>query len=447
MTEREGAYNSDDVKGYLTNNYSALIHPPKKGHLLALYLKNNKNSRKVVEELQPTFDDRTLNTPAVKTKLNRLYKQFQLLKKNRAKQGPAKLVNLFEELFKIPFVDAPLKLKPECLPCIDKDITIKALESQNAKLQGSLELLQEKHKSDLSDLTVGFGRHTSKLSLDNKELSNSLRKITQQSARRKASSTKANKAKKQLKSKLKQKGAPEEIKLELKKTKISRSFAIRRADKTSEKLKDAEAVIAGLQKEISEFEASVEFYEDSIRELEIDNPRPQPVEEESVPDSHKKQFPPKIRIQTYIQLVEGVSTGSQARVANGVAKAMGKTSIDTPSKSTCARMSNELDVLNYLHAARQLLTADQATLAWDAGTQDGKHVNDVYVMLPGKVKLNLSITQLPGGTAVDYATHVDHVVTDLARVYSSYEALEYADIKKKMITRIKATMSDRAVVC
>ena len=80
MTERWRAYNSDDAKGYLTKNYSDLIHPPKKGHLLVLYLKHNKNSRKVVEELQPTFDDHTLNRPAFNTKINKLYKQFQLLK-------------------------------------------------------------------------------------------------------------------------------------------------------------------------------------------------------------------------------------------------------------------------------------------------------------------------------------------------------------------------------
>ena len=194
MTEREGAYNSDDVKGYLTNNYSALIHPPKKGHLLALYLKNNKNSRKVVEELQPTFDDRTLNTPAFNTKLNKLYKQFQILKKNTAKQGPAKVVDLLEELFKIPFVDASLKLKPACQLCIDKDVTIQSLESsnstltaQNAALQERLEFLLEKHTTDLNDIIVGFRRHTSKLGSENKGLSDTLRKTKQQSLRRKTS--------------------------------------------------------------------------------------------------------------------------------------------------------------------------------------------------------------------------------------------------------------------
>ena len=69
--------------------------------------------------------------------------------------------------------------------------------------------------------------------------------------------------------------------------------------------------------------------------------------------------------------------------------------------------------------ATKLLNCEQSTLCWDADTQDGKHNSDIYLMIDDRTKVNLSIAHLPGGRAMDYATHINLTVTDLARVRSS----------------------------
>ena len=84
----------------------------------------------------------------------------------------------------------------------------------------------------------------------------------------------------------------------------------------------------------------------------------------------------------------------------GIAKQLGsEKDIDIPSASNVARMSIEVAACNYLLNATKLLNCEQSTLCWDAGTQDGKHNSDIYLMLDDRTKVNLSIAQLPGGQA------------------------------------------------
>ena len=75
----------------------------------------------------------------------------------------------------------------------------------------------------------------------------------------------------------------------------------------------------------------------------------------------------------------------------------GITLTETPSKSTTSQMVLEISIMCDIQVAEALLEEKNVTLAWDATSLDGEHINEVHV-LTSKGPLLLQIGHVAGGT-------------------------------------------------
>ena len=96
---------------------------------------------------------------------------------------------------------------------------------------------------------------------------------------------------------------------------------------------------------------------------------------------------------------------------------------DVPVRSTVESMAIELGVISDLQAAEKLLNSENVTIAFDATTQEGIHVNSVHMTTQNDC-LILGLAQLAGGTAKDYANHVIETINHLADVYATFHGMK-----------------------
>ena len=117
-----------------------------------------------------------------------------------------------------------------------------------------------------------------------------------------------------------------------------------------------------------------------------------------------------------------------------------------PSPSKISQISAELGVISYVQAAETILNSEnQATLAWDATTLGGVHVNEVHIQTTEQT-LTIAIDALPGGTAPDYVSHISGVIDNMADIYSDYKKLNPVTVKTTIIRCIGSTCTDHASV-
>ncbi|XP_070181627.1 uncharacterized protein [Littorina saxatilis] len=116
-----------------------------------------------------------------------------------------------------------------------------------------------------------------------------------------------------------------------------------------------------------------------------------------------------------------------------------------PNRTTVEQMAREIGVISELQAAETAIATKNLTLAFDATTQEGVHINAIHMTTETECVV-VAIDQLAGGTAVDYETHIAQSVDHLAKVYSDFHQQEYTEVRKTIISNISNTMSDRAAV-
>jgi hypothetical protein len=169
--------------------------------------------------------------------------------------------------------------------------------------------------------------------------------------------------------------------------------------------------------------------------------------ENSALQKERKEFSPKMRRIVYDHILANVPTSNIPSLILSVATQLGVqvTDKDVPSRSTVEIMTLELGVLSDLQAAQTLHDTNNVTLGFDSTTQEGYHINSVHITTVEKC-LIVSIEQLPGGTAADYANHVISSVDHLAELYSKFHDLDYNAVRSQMVSNISCTMSDRAAV-
>jgi hypothetical protein len=155
-----------------------------------------------------------------------------------------------------------------------------------------------------------------------------------------------------------------------------------------------------------------------------------------------KSYPFKTRMLVYDCLMSHVPTEKVQEHIQSFSKRLG-VEIEAPSRTTVEAMALELGVLTDLHAAKLVLT-NECTIGFDATTQEGKHLNSIHVTTETKCMV-LSIEELAGGTADDYAQHILQTVEHLVSVYVYFNPdSDFKETKKSMIKNIKNTMTDRA---
>ena len=106
-----------------------------------------------------------------------------------------------------------------------------------------------------------------------------------------------------------------------------------------------------------------------------------------------------------------------------------------PTRTTVNRMVGELGFLSDYVTADAVLNSTNATLIFDATTQDGIHVNCILLSTSDSCHL-VSIKQLPGGTAKDYKKQVCDAVDALASIYSSSNEISYVACQSGIIEKL-----------
>ena len=74
-----------------------------------------------------------------------------------------------------------------------------------------------------------------------------------------------------------------------------------------------------------------------------------------------------------------------------------------------------------------LVKKPTCTLAFDATTLRGSHVNEIHFASEDQL-LTASIYELPGGCGADYADHVINTMDDLSAVWSLYTGEEQDEV-------------------
>lgn len=107
-------------------------------------------------------------------------------------------------------------------------------------------------------------------------------------------------------------------------------------------------------------------------------------------------------------------------------------------------MARELGAISELHVAETILSSENVTLGFDATTEEGLHINSIHFTTKDSC-LVAAVDELPGGTGKDYANHITQTVDNLCNTYAYFhdEDCDVQDIRKRFVSKITNTMSDR----
>ncbi|ELU15948.1 hypothetical protein CAPTEDRAFT_190637, partial [Capitella teleta] len=182
-------------------------------------------------------------------------------------------------------------------------------------------------------------------------------------------------------------------------------------------------------------------YEEEIAAIIMKEEHIHPIELKKSGKTHSLAM----RMFVYECLMANMPTSQVNSHISNVSSFFNLNSFDVPSRSTIERMGVELGTFSDIQAGDFLYNETNLTLGFDATTQEGVHVNSIHVTSPD-VCIVLSLEQLPGGTAEDYSWHIISTLQHIAKVYSSYQSLNYSIVFEKIKMNVTCTMSDRAKV-
>ena len=161
---------------------------------------------------------------------------------------------------------------------------------------------------------------------------------------------------------------------------------------------------------------------------------------------NKKQFNTNMRITIYRCLENNVAVDTTSKVILACVTLLTNQSItDIPTPATISQMGREISILAELQVVETIINSQGITLAFDATTLNGIHINEIHIVTK-KTALTASITALPGGRADDYVQHILDTVEGIAVTYSAFNRVSHAETKQKIYGSILCTLTDRASV-
>ena len=159
--------------------------------------------------------------------------------------------------------------------------------------------------------------------------------------------------------------------------------------------------------------------------------------------SGKKQYSMETRVMVYDAVINQVPTLNIPALMLSFSRRLGVPMDHVPHRTTVEQMARELGIISQLQCAEALVGNNNATIAFDATTQEGVHINALIITTETQT-LACAIDELPGGCAEDYSNHIVDSLDDLARVYVQInENATFQETRCKMIDTIKNTMTDR----
>eukprot|EP00794_Sanderia_malayensis_P017193 gene17193-18925_t len=157
----------------------------------------------------------------------------------------------------------------------------------------------------------------------------------------------------------------------------------------------------------------------------------------------KKSYSTSARLLVCDALVNQVPTANIPVLIERFSLRLGCEVKEVPHTTTVEQIARELGVYAQLQTSSEILKSRNCTLAFDAATQEGVHINAALITTE-KSAFVVAIDQLPGGTAEDYANHISDSVDELASVYTAHHPqVTYQETRKQLIDNISNTMTDR----
>ena len=132
--------------------------------------------------------------------------------------------------------------------------------------------------------------------------------------------------------------------------------------------------------------------------------------------SGRKQYNINTRMMVYDAITNQVPTMNIPVLMHSYNKRLGTTLDYVPHRTTVEQMAKEVGVISHLQCAEALLANSNATLAFDATTQEGVHIYAIVITTETQT-LACAIDELPGGCAKDYANHIIESLDNLAKLY------------------------------
>ena len=192
-----------------------------------------------------------------------------------------------------------------------------------------------------------------------------------------------------------------------------------------------------LKKDLEETTSRINFLENSLDEASTSA--------DSALQKEGKSFSPKMRMLVYTNITNNVPTNNIPGLIKSTCELLGLNTPQLPCRNTVEIMTRELGVISDYFAAELLINGKNATIGFDATTQEGRHVNSVHVTTPDRCHV-LAVDELPGGTAADYEYHINESIDNIANVYCKFHGLDFCTVKESIRQSIKNTMTDRAAV-
>ena len=147
-----------------------------------------------------------------------------------------------------------------------------------------------------------------------------------------------------------------------------------------------------------------------------------------------KTYSPEMRMKVYDAIVAGVPTKTIPSLIVKFAHRSGTTLTDVPHRSTVEAMVRELGVISHLQSADALLENRDCTIACDAKTQEGTHLNSVHITTKANCYV-IAADELPGGTAENYHLHICESIDNLANVFCHFLDKDYQTIRQSLISK------------
>ena len=200
----------------------------------------------------------------------------------------------------------------------------------------------------------------------------------------------------------------------------------------------------------SRLKAAINFKDATINKLEKENSLLlESVENSSISSSFKKEkhYPSNIRLFIYDAILMNVPTANIAPLIKSFANRTKLLDLakDIPHRTSIENMAREIGIIAAFQAAEFIIKNSNLTLGFDATTQNGIHVNSILVTSK-ETCLIVALDELPGGTSEDYENHITESIDFIAKIYSSFEEIDFQNCRNLLINGIANTMTDRATV-
>ncbi|KAH9514424.1 hypothetical protein Btru_025213 [Bulinus truncatus] len=399
------------------------------GFIFYIFLQLGKNVSKTAEHVV-TMAESNCHITSVKSKVSRINEQVKLYKRN-IHNNWNNIVEFFDSEFKFPERKHTLpSLQPKHPPFISPVKTRIERDCQSCKYkrQTNSELLAVNRKLNFERRFEMRERIRIKKTYQVKRVNDLIKRKTSRISRYQLKT-------KQLEEVL------SSLHKSLKKSHLKCQFLLKENTKLKKEIATGKMYAAALQTKIESHDYTVYSMEkkmESLTEEILELKKVLSTKE------NKKQFHSKIRLIIYSCIECNVPVNSISKVITACASLCPNVTIESlPNASTIAQMSREMGAIADLQLVDTLIVADCATLAFDATSLKGSHINQIHFGTKNNI-LTASIAELPGGKAEDYVQHILQTLDDLAETYSVFYSVNKDPVKRQICGKIVSTLTDRA---